>query len=143
MNQFGNINNNSLHLCCFVLQEPPTGSQVITFNTTATYVAVNVIYYKGVQAVGTLQSATGNSTSAAMNVVSSSQTTLYSVGATSLDTTMGTSTTGFTQRAAIQFHGGVNYPILMGDGLGNGGTLSLSCSLSASAAWTIAALPLA
>lgn len=142
----GAASNPFYYLTCFQVPSPPTGSQTVTLTlSSVSGCAVNTVHYSGVAAVGAVTSLGNQSGSPSISVTSSNpvyryvQATTYRIAAT------GNTFSAFnqTQRYLIAGTVALNGPLLIGDALGNNGTLTFSSTRSSTTnPWDAMIVPL-
>lgn len=121
-----------LYLYCFSVFSPPTGSQTISFTTTSSgFVGgvVNAVHYANVAAIGTPITTGLQTGQPSMSVSSSGDLRYrYANAFTYGSGTVGQSFSGYNQNQLYvkATASGSNRPILIGDGQGNGSTLTFS-----------------
>lgn len=114
-----------VYLTCFSVVSPPTGSQTISFSTTTPIATViNVVHYKGVTSVGTPILATASVTTT--NTVSATSTNASYIYAHAATAFTGGAFSGYTQTQRSSIPINIGYPLIMGDAMGNGSTLTFT-----------------
>lgn len=120
-----------IYITCFAVLNPPTGSQTISFTTTANYVtSINTAYYKNVSSIGT-PITLGNQTTVPASITAPSTRTNY-LYANAFAYQTGGYGYGFSaynqNQRFMQASTASSYPMLFGDALGSGGALTFSAT---------------
>lgn len=132
------------NLLCYVLQRPPTGpSQTISFTTTNLLgVGGTIEYYRNVTSIGSAITAAAANSSATMSTPSSPNC-MYSQAFSFIASALsqGFSAYNQTQRASQVAFTNIE-PMIVGDAVGNGATLTFSATAGTATGWCGTLLPL-
>lgn len=136
----------SLHANLYFILNPPSGSQSFTAATSnpgvggyAVTIAANAIAYLNVSGIGSVTTASGDSSTAAQAFSSSLEQMVFNMMAY-YDTTAGRTFPSYNQNSRWINTKGTAYPTLLGDAAGGAG--SFSGGLSASDNWGSLSVPL-
>lgn len=143
------VGTNTLYLCCYVLFNPPSGTQTVSFSaSTGSFLTVLAAeYYNNVVALGTPIVSGLNAGNPSMSVSASNSNYIYANAfAYGAATTAGETFSGYTQNQryiqALVSSG--CRPLLVGDAQGNGDTLLFGATRTGSEnSWGGIILPLA
>lgn len=119
------------YLCCFSVLGPPSGSQTTTFTTSGATdrIAINTVYYDNVGAIGTPITSAGQAGQPSMSVASTNPNYMYASAFGYKNVNTGDTFSAYSQTQRYLAAGSAsNEPLLVGDGLGNGGTLAFSAT---------------
>ena len=138
---------NYLYGVCLALENPPTGSQTVTFTSNSILAcAVNTVHYSGVGSLGPMTKIGQQSGQPSLSIPSGdtkygyAQAFLYAAAAAG----NGFSSYNQNQRWTIAAVLNVNGPLLIGDATGNGGTLTFSATRdNTTNSWGALLVPLA
>lgn len=127
----------TLYLSCFSLLKPPTGSQTVSFTTTAgatsRFIDIDAVYYADVAGVGTPVSLQNQSGQPSISISPTGGANyMYANAFSYLAAAGGNTFSGYnqTQRYLVATVAGTNYPLLAGDAHGKNSSLTFSATRS-------------
>lgn len=120
------------YLYCFSIASPPTGSQVIRLTSTSLAGAdLTTTHYKNLSAVGTPTTLGSQTGQLSMSASSTSASQLYTNAFAFTSPNVGDGFSAYNQAKRFSINTNANAEgLLVGDGYGNGGTLTFSATRS-------------